>query len=136
MSQAPSRRKRRGLKVVLAFPQLSGPYTFSAISTRKDIDPAIAQKFVTAMDLALKDIRSNLEAAVASGIKLFPNLPASVVKASVERLIRDNVFAASVAIKPEVMKAALQIQVDLANLPSIPADGTFMNTSYADKTAK
>jgi NitT/TauT family transport system substrate-binding protein len=131
-----SQAEAQGLKVVLAFPQLMGSYTFSAISTRKDIDPVIAQKFVNAMDMALKDIRANPDAAVASGIKLFPNLPAPVVKAAVERLIRDKVFADSVAIKPEAMKAALQTQVDLANLPSIPPDATFMNMGFADKVAK
>lgn len=131
-----SQGESQGMKVIAAFPNELGTYTFSAISTRKDINPGVARKFVAAVEMALRDIQKNPAGAVASGQKLFPNLDAAVVKASVERLINDKVFAKSVAITPEAMRAALQTQVDLGNLPAIPANESFMNMSWATEAAR
>ena len=76
----------QGYKVVAAFSKQMGPYTFSAISTRKDIDPQVSRKFVSGIDRALKAIHKDPEAAVASGLKLFPNLDPAVVRDVIDRL--------------------------------------------------
>lgn len=125
----------QGYKVVAAFSKQMGPYTFSAISTRQDIDPAISLKFVAGIDRALKTIHSDPEAAVASGLKLFPNLDPAVVRASVLRLINDGVFAQSVAIAPEALHNALQTQVDLGNLKEEPQDQRWLDLQGADEQA-
>lgn len=130
-----SQAEAQGFKVVAAFAKQMGPYTFSAISTRKDIDPSVSQHFVTGIDRALKAIHKDPEAAVASGLKLFPNLAPEVVRASVLRLIDDGVFADSVAIEPKALQDALQTQVDLGNLAQIPADPSWIDLQEADKQA-
>ena len=117
----------QGYKVVAAFSKQMGPYTFSAISTRKDIDPQVSRKFVSGIDRALKAIHKDPEAAVASGLKLFPNLDPAVVRASVLRLIDDGVFADSVAIEPKALQDALATQVDLGNLERIPEDTSWID---------
>src|SRR3546814_10737438 len=43
-----SQAEAQGFKVVSAFSREMGPYTFSAISTRQDIDPAVSRKPVSA----------------------------------------------------------------------------------------
>jgi len=130
-----SQAEAQGYKVVAAFAKQVGPYTFSAISTRKDIDPAVSQHFVSGIDRALKAIHKDPEAAVASGLKLFPNLAPEVVRASVLRLINDGVFADSVAIEPKALQDALQTQVDLGNLGQIPSDSSWVDLEWADKQA-
>lgn len=130
-----SQAEAQGYKVVAAFSKQMGPYTFSAISTRQDIDPAISHKFVAGIDRALKTIHSDPEAAVASGLKLFPNLDPAVVRASVLRLINDGVFAQSVAIAPEALHNALQTQVDLGNLKEEPQDQRWLDLHGADEQA-
>lgn len=130
-----SQAEAQGYKVVAAFAKQVGPYTFSAISTRKDIDPAVSQHFVSGIDRALKAIHKDPEAAVASGLKLFPNLAPEVVRASVLRLINDGVFADSVAIEPKALQDALQTQVDLGNLGQIPTDSSWVDLEWADKQA-
>lgn len=130
-----SQAESQGFKVVSAFSKEIGPYTFSAISTRKDIDAAVNRKFVTGIDRALKNIHTDREAAVASGLKLFPNLDPKVVRASVLRLIDDGVFAQSVALEPAALKDALQTQVDLGNLAALPAEGTLVDLKAANEAA-
>lgn len=122
-----------GYKVVASFAEELGPYTFSAVSTRKDIDPAIAEKFLTGINKALVFIHENPDEAVASGLSLFPNLKPAVVEGSVRRLIADEVFAKSIAIPDEALTAALQTQVDLGNLSEIPPADTFLNLQWANE---
>ena len=122
-----------GYKVVASFADELGPYTFSAVSTRKDIDPAIAEKFLTGINKALVFIHENPDEAVASGLSLFPNLKPAVVEGSVRRLISDEVFAKSIAIPDEALTAALQTQVDLGNLSEIPPADTFLNLQWANE---
>lgn len=126
----------QGFKVVAAFAEELGPYTFSAVSTRKDIDPEVARKFLVGIDKALKDIHANPDKAVEIGLKLFPGLKPSVVKASVERLVKNKVFAESIAIEPNAIKDALQTQVDLGNLGGIPDADTYLNLTWANQIAK
>jgi NitT/TauT family transport system substrate-binding protein len=130
-----SQAEAQGYKVVAAFSKQIGPYTFSAISTRQDIDPAISRKFVSGIDRALKAIHEDPEAAVASGLLLFPNLPPAVVRASVLRLINDGVFADSVALDPKALQDALQTQIDLGNLEQIPKDSRWLDLQWADQQA-
>lgn len=128
-----SQAEAQGYKVVSAFSREIGPYTFSAISTRQDISPQVSQKFVTGIDRALKAIRKDPAAAVASGLKLFPNLEPAVVRASVQRLIDDGVFADSVAVPEQALKDALQTQIDLGNLDKIPEDSKWLDLGYAQQ---
>lgn len=130
-----SQAEAQGYKVVAAFSKQMGPYTFSAISTRKDIDPAVSHKFVSGIDRALKAIHDDPQAAVASGLKLFPNLDPDVVRASVLRLINDEVFADSVAVEPQALQDALQTQIDLGNLAQVPADSSWIDVQWADQQA-
>lgn len=121
-----------GYKVVASFAKELGPYTFSAVSTRKDIDPEVATKFLSGIDRALKFISAEPNKAVASGLALFPSLKPEVVEASVRRLIEDEVFAPSVAIPEAALEAALQTQVDLGNLRAIPAADTYLNLGWVE----
>ncbi|WP_342065577.1 ABC transporter substrate-binding protein [Achromobacter kerstersii] len=128
-----SQAQAQGYKVVSAFSREIGPYTFSAISTRQDISPQVQQKFVSGIDRALKAIHKDPAAAVASGLKLFPNLDPAVVRASVQRLIDDGVFADSVAVPEQALKDALQTQIDLGNLDRIPQDAKWLDLQTAQQ---
>jgi NitT/TauT family transport system substrate-binding protein len=81
----------KGMKVVLGFPKLYGPYAFSAITARTDVDPDSAQRLVKGLEMALRFMPAN-EARTAEIAKTeFPNLDPVVVEAAVKRMIADAV---------------------------------------------
>ncbi len=123
----------KGMKVVLGFPQLYGPYAFSAVSARKDVDPAVAQAFVTGMQAALKLMQSQPDEAVAVAKKEFPTLDPAVVESAVKRMLADHVYPDGVDITPASLTLALDTQIALGNLAAQPDYKTFVDRTYIAK---
>ncbi len=123
----------KGMKVVLGFPKLYGPYAFSAITTRNDADPDTVQRFVNGMEAALRSIRSDPAGAVAIAKKEFPTLDPVVVENAVKRMIEDNVYPPSVDITPAALKVSMDTQIALGNLGAQPVYDKFIITGYIKK---
>jgi NitT/TauT family transport system substrate-binding protein len=123
----------KGMKVVLGFPKLYGPYAFSAITTRTDADPEITQKFVNGLEAALRSLRADPAAAVAIAKKEFPTLDPAVVENAVKRMIEDNVYPPSVDISPASLKVSMDTQIALGNLGAQPVYDKFISTGYIKK---
>lgn len=123
----------KGMKVVLGFPEKYGPYAFSAVSARKDVDPAVAQAFVDGMQAAIRLMRSEPAKAVAVAKKEFPNLDPAVVEAAVKRMMGDKVYPESVDITPDALKIALDTQIALGNLAAQPDYAAFVQRDYIAK---
>ena len=64
----------KGMKVVFGFPEKYGPYVFSTFTTRKDIDPGLAQRFVNGIQAAITLIKNDPAKAVEIAKKEFPQL--------------------------------------------------------------
>lgn len=123
----------KGMKVVLGFPKLYGPYAFSVITSRTDADPDTVQRFVNGMQAALLSIRSNPAGAVAIAKKEFPTLDPVVVENAVKRMIEDNVYPPSVEITPAALKVSMDTQIALGNLAAQPAYDKFISSAYIKK---
>jgi len=123
----------KGMKVVVGFPKLYGPYEFSAMAARTDTDPTMLQKFVIGMNLALKTIQSNGPGAIAIAKKEFPTLDPAVVEAAVNRMITDGVYPPTVEITPEALKLSLDTQIALGNLGAQPDYKSFVATDLIAK---
>lgn len=123
----------KGMKVVLGFPKLYGPYAFSTITSRTDADPDTIQRFVNGMDAALRSIRSDPAGAIAIAKKEFPTLDPSVVEAAVKRMIEDKVYPSSVDITPAALKVSMDTQIALGNLVSQPVYEKFIASTYIKK---
>lgn len=123
----------KGMKVVMGFPKLYGPYAFSAITTRTDADPDVTQKFVNGLEAALRAIRSDPAAAVAIAKKEFPTLDPVVVENAVKRMIEDNVYPPSVDITPAALKVSMDTQIALGNLGAQPVYDKFISSAYIKK---
>ncbi len=122
----------KGMKVVFGFPKQYGPYAFSAISTRKDVDPDITQRFVNGLQAALVLIKTDPAKAIEIAKKEFPQLDPAVVEAATKRMIADKVFPDSVEITPESLKTGLNTQIFLGNLKQQPDYATFVAHKYID----
>ena len=123
----------KGMKVVLGFPQKYGPYAFSAVSARTDVDPAVAQAFVDGMQAAVALMQAEPARAVAVAKREFPNLDPAVVEAAVKRMMADKVYPPSVDITPDALAIAMTTQIALGNLPGQPDYATFVRRGFIDK---
>ena len=123
----------KGMKVVLGFPKLYGPYAFSTITSRTDIDPDTVQRFVNGMEAALRSIHTDPAAAVAIAKIEFPTLDPAVIEQAVKRMIDDKVYPLSADITPAALKVSMDTQIALGNLATQPVYDKFINTAYIKK---
>ncbi len=122
----------KGMKVVLGFPQAYGPYAFSAISARSDVDPDIAQRLANGLEMAMRFIANNPDKTVEIAKKEFPNLDPAVVEAAVKRMITEKVYPTSVDITADALKVAMDTQITLGNLAAQPDYSAFVVKKYID----
>jgi len=123
----------KGMKVVVGFPKLYGPYAFSTITARADVDPDLAQRLTNGLEMAVRFMHKNEARTVEIAQKQFPNLDPAVVAAAVKRMLADNVYPTSVDIAPDALKLALDTQIALGNLSAQPDYKTFVPKTYIDK---
>jgi NitT/TauT family transport system substrate-binding protein len=123
----------KGMKVVFGFPKQYGPYAFSAISTKKDVDPDIAQRFVNGLQAAITLIKNDPAKAIEIAKKEFPQLDPAVVEAATNRMIAEKVYPESVDITPDALKTGLNTQIFLGNLKQQPDYNSFVAHKYIEK---
>jgi NitT/TauT family transport system substrate-binding protein len=123
----------KGMKVVLGFPKSYGPYVFSAITARNDVDPDTAQRVVNAMELAVRFMKKNQARTVEIAKKEFSTLDPQVVEAAVNRMIGDDVYPPSVDITADALKISMETQIALGNLASQPDYKSFVIRKYIDQ---
>ena len=124
----------RGMKVVYGFPQAFGPYAFSSISTRADVDPDKAQRLVNGLEAALAYMQTDTPGAIEIAKKEFPKLEPAVIEAAVKRMIAENVYPKTVETTPEAFKIAMQTQILLGNLKEQPDYNSFVVQTFVKKT--
>jgi NitT/TauT family transport system substrate-binding protein len=120
----------RGMKVVLGFPKLYGPYAFSAITAKKSIDPDTAQRFVSALQDALVYMQTNPKESIEIAKKQFPTLDPIVVENATKRMLTESVFPKSVDITAPALEVAMATQIALGNLQQQPVYGDFIVQKY------
>ncbi|HEY2136589.1 MAG TPA: ABC transporter substrate-binding protein [Xanthobacteraceae bacterium] len=122
----------KGMKVVLGFPKLYGPYAFSVVAARTDVDPDTAQHVVNAMEMAMRFMQANPGPTVEIAKKEFPNLDPTVVESAVKRMLADNVYPNSVDITPDALTISMNTQIVLGNLAAQPDYKTFVGKKFID----
>jgi NitT/TauT family transport system substrate-binding protein len=122
----------KGMKVVLGFPKSYGPYAFSTVTARNDVDPDSAQRVVNAMEMAMRFMARNEAKTVEIAKKEFPTLDPVVVEAAVKRMLSDGVYPPSVDITPEALKVAMDTQIAIGNLAAQPDYKTFVVKKFID----
>jgi NitT/TauT family transport system substrate-binding protein len=123
----------KGMKVVFGLPKSYGPYAFSAVTARNDVDPDLAQRVVNGMEMAMRFMAKNEAKTVEIAKKEFPTLDPAVVEAAVKRMLTDGVYPASVDITPDALKVAMDTQIALGNLAAQPDYRSFVVKKYIDQ---
>lgn len=122
----------KGMKVVYGFPKSYGPYAFSAVTARKDVDPDTAQRVVNAMEMAMRFMAKNDARTVEIARKEFPTLDPAVVESAVKRMLADGVYPPSVDITADALKVSMDTQIALGNLSAQPDYGTFVVKKFIE----
>jgi NitT/TauT family transport system substrate-binding protein len=120
----------KGMKVVLGFPKLYGPYAFSAIAARNDVDPDSAQRLVKGLEMAMRFMPANQARTIEIAKSEFPNLDPAVVEAAVKRMIAEDVYPKSVDISADALKVSMATQIALGNLSAQPNYETFVDKTF------
>jgi NitT/TauT family transport system substrate-binding protein len=120
----------KGMKVVLGFPKLYGPYAFSAIAARNDVDPDSAQRLVKGLEMAMRFMPANEARTIEIAKSEFPNLDPVVVEAAAKRMLAEGVFPKSVDISADALKVSMQTQIALGNLSAQPDYNTFVDKAF------
>lgn len=123
----------QGMKVVLGFPKLYGPYAFSSITARTNVDPVTAQGVTNALEMAMRFMHANEAETIAIAKKEFPKLDPAIVEAATKRMLSEGVYPKSVDITPEALTLGLDTQIALGNLKKQPDYKTFVPKTYIDK---
>lgn len=123
----------KGMKVVFGFSKAFGPYAFSSVTARADVDPAKAQGVANAMQDALKFMQTNQAETVAIAKQEFAKLDPAVVEAAVKRLLAEDIYPKSVETSPDALTTAMQTQIGLGNLKAQPAYADFVVQTFAKK---
>jgi NitT/TauT family transport system substrate-binding protein len=120
----------KGMKAVLGFPKLYGPYAFSAIAARNDVDPDSAQRLVKGLEMAMRFMPANQARTIEIAKSEFPNLDPAVVEAAVKRMIAEDVYPKSVDISADALKVSMATQIALGNLSAQPDYETFVDKTF------
>jgi NitT/TauT family transport system substrate-binding protein len=122
----------KGMKVVLGFPKLYGPYAFSAITARNDVDADSAQRVVNGLEMAVRFMadKANEARTVEIAKSEFPNLDPVVVEAAVKRMLADEVYPKNVDISADALKVAMDTQIALGNLSAQPDYKVFVDKTF------
>ena len=126
----------KGMKVAYSFSTMFDAYTVAAISTKKDIDPQLAQQFVAGLQQALVYMQHDEAGTIAVAQREFPGLDAEVVASAVQRMLKEMVYSPSVDISVDAFNNALQTQVDLGNLKTLPNYQELVNRQYIENALK
>lgn len=122
----------KGMKVVLGFPKSYGPYAFSAVTARNDVDPDSAQRVTNGMEMAMRFMTKNEARTVEIAKKEFPTLDPTVVEAAVKRMLADGVYPPSVDITADALKVSMDTQIALGNLAAQPDYKTFVVKKFIE----
>jgi NitT/TauT family transport system substrate-binding protein len=123
----------KGMKVVLGFPKSYGPYAFSTVTARNDVDPDTAQRVVNGMEMAMRFMTKNEAKTVEIAKKEFPTLDPVVVEAAVKRMLGDGVYPPSVDITADALNVSMDTQIALGNLASQPDYKAFVVKKFIDQ---
>ncbi|SEJ49415.1 MULTISPECIES: ABC transporter substrate-binding protein [unclassified Variovorax] len=120
----------RGMKVVYGFSSMADAYTVAAISTRPNVDPDTATRFVKGLQNALAFMQRDLPGTIAIAKQEFPSLEPTVVEAAVKRMVQERIYSTSVDISAQAFENSMATQVELGNLNAMPAYDKIVSRRY------
>lgn len=129
----------KGYRVVYSSPKFYGRFAFTGLTTTEEYissNTEVVQKFVNAIEKALRFCHRDESGAVEIAVKLFPNLERIVVSNAVKRMVTEKTIPEHAILIDEAWIKAQQVRVDVGDLKEIMKITDAVNNSFAEKALK
>lgn len=134
LEPAASLAESKGFRVVYSSPAFYGPFAFTGVTTSTDTiknNPTKVQKFVDALERAVRFAHENPAGAAEIGRKAIPTLPQLVVERAVKRMLDERTLPQSVAVDENSWQSALAVRVQVGDLKSAQATQLTVDNTFA-----
>ena len=129
----------KGYNVVYSSPKFYGRFAFTGLTTTEEYinsNKEVVQKFVNAIEKALKYCHSDEIGTIETAARLFPNLDKIVVTNAVKRMITEKTIPEHAILIDEAWIKAQQVRVDVGDLKEIMEITDAVDNSFAENALK
>lgn len=127
----------QGNRVVYSMADMYGDFAITGVSTSGDIiqrNPELVQKFVNAIEQALKFAHEHSSEAADLAAKRFPSLDRKVVDQALARVLATKTLPTTTVISPDAWAKAVQLRIDSGDLKTTVEDSRkALNNTFAQK---
>lgn len=126
----------KGYRVVYSSPKFYGRFAFTGLTTTEDYINAnkeTVQKFINAMEKALRYCHENEAGTIEVAATLFPKLDKTVVENAVKRMIADKTIPEHAIMSDEAWQKAMQVRVDIGDLKEMKPTNDAVDNSFAEQ---
>ncbi|MEE9362055.1 MAG: ABC transporter substrate-binding protein [Cellulophaga sp.] len=125
----------KGYKVIYSSPKFYGRFAFTGLTASEEYingNKEIVQKFVNAIEKALRFCHTNEVETTEVAIKLFPNLDNVVVGNAVKRMLVDKTIPDHAVMSDEAWQKAMQVRVDIGDLKELKPTADAVDNTFAE----
>jgi NitT/TauT family transport system substrate-binding protein len=133
-----SQVEAQGGRVVFSYPDAWGPLAFTGVMTSEaliDKDPQLVQEVVTGYEQAFRYVQTNFDETVKIAARRLPNLPPTIIRAALTRLVTSGCIPPHAKIDPESWRKLLQVRVDVGDLKQFPTK-TLIDNRFAEAATR
>jgi NitT/TauT family transport system substrate-binding protein len=128
-----------GGTVVYSMSQVYGDFAITGLTATPEFlakHPQTAQKILNGLQRALNAIRGDREKALSILRKRFPEISASVARAALDRVIKDNIIPATLPVSENAWSKAIGLRLDVGDLKSAQSFSYYVDNTFADSAAR
>jgi len=129
----------KGYRVVFDLSPWQEPQAITGIMTTEDYiksNPQTVQKIVDALQEAVNLMYKNPEISYEVGRKIYPTLSDKVIRAAVDRMLKENMYPRSIAVTDALWQRTLKTRLDSGELKKPQATNVAVDNRFAMQAQK
>lgn len=129
----------KGYKIVFDLAAITAPRAITGVTTTEDFikdHPEIVQKIVDALQEAMALMYESPAIARQVAQKIYSSMPDRVIKAAVDRMLKDDMYPHSVIVQDKLWQRTLKTRLDSGELTKPQATDVAVDNRFARRAAK
>ncbi len=129
----------KGYRLVFSSPKFHGEFAFTGITTSEEFiesHPEITQKFVSALERAVRFCHNNKNELNEIAKKLFPNITGNVIEMAINRMINEKVLPEHIITTKEAWGKAIEVRKIVGDLKNTTNAMKSVENKFALKSQK